>query len=350
MLFIGSIISTNLYLFIFGKFFSEYFLKDKSLSRSEKAIYGCILVSFLGLIINFFLPLNKVINSVVFLTPILFVLKKKFFLKNDFIFIIISSTLVLILISFSHVNRPDAGLYHLPFTQILNESKLIVGLSNLHFRFGHISIQQYLSAINYNFIGGKSGITIPLASFISFLFIYFYNEVLKFFRAGKLLKLENLFSLFVLIYISFKINRYSGFGNDAPAHLITFYLISVYLKSINNYNFLNKISILSTYVFINKITLSLVFLFPIIIFLKIKKKFKIFFSFSFFILFFWLLKNILTSSCLVYPINKTCFEVLPWNNKNEIIKQSISAEAWSKGWPERINKSITLKEFLNDFK
>ena len=43
----------------------------------------------------------------------------------------------------SELFRPDAGLYHLPFTKILNEEKLILGLSNLHFRFGHTSILQY---------------------------------------------------------------------------------------------------------------------------------------------------------------------------------------------------------------
>ena len=43
-------------------------------------------------------------------------------------------------------NRPDAGLYHLPFINIINDSKLIFGSANLEFRFGHTSILQYLAA------------------------------------------------------------------------------------------------------------------------------------------------------------------------------------------------------------
>ena len=38
----------------------------------------------------------------------------------------------------------------------------LIGISNIHFRFGHISIMQYLSAIYNNFIFGEKGITIPL--------------------------------------------------------------------------------------------------------------------------------------------------------------------------------------------
>ena len=56
-----------------------------------------------------------------------------------------------IIITFSNINRPDAGLYHLPFVKILNENKLIFGLTNLHYRFGHTSIFQYISALHVNF-------------------------------------------------------------------------------------------------------------------------------------------------------------------------------------------------------
>ena len=97
-----------------------------------------------------------------------------------FFFLILSTIFVYFIIIFSTINRPDAGLYHLPFTQILNEHKIILGLSNIHSRFGHISIIQYLSAINYNFIIGLDGILIPLASLMVFIFLYFVSEIYKF--------------------------------------------------------------------------------------------------------------------------------------------------------------------------
>ena len=72
--------------------------------------------------------------------------------------------------------RPDAGLYHLPFINILHHEKIVLGLSNLHFRFGHISIIQYFSAISNNILFGLNGIVfagalISSAIIINFLFI-----------------------------------------------------------------------------------------------------------------------------------------------------------------------------------
>ena len=350
MLIFFKIIITNLYFFLYGKIINKYYFKNNLNSNPESAIYGTIFVSFVALLINFFLPLNKIIATVVFIVPFFFLLKKNLLLKKDFYFLLVSSISVFLLIAFSNINRPDAGLYHLPYVQILNENKIIIGLSNLHIRFGHISIVQYLSAINNNYITGVNGILIPLASLSTFIFIYFVNESSNFIRNNKKLKINNIFCLFVVIYICFKINRYSGFGNDAPAHLLFFYLISIFLKSLRNYYSLNRISIIATYIFLNKVTLILAFIFPLITFLNLKKnKYKIIYSFSTWLMFVWLLKNILISGCLVYPIDNTCIYKLSWSNQSETVKQNISAEAWAKGWPQRLDSSITQQEFSQKF-
>ena len=253
-------------------------------------------------------------------------------------------------IVYSDINRPDAGLYHLPYTQILNENKIIIGLGNLHFRFSHISIVQYLSAINYNYITGVEGIIIPLASLVSFILIYFFDEILEFIKKKNDLKLNDIYSLFILVYICYKINRYSGFGNDAPAHLLFFYLISVYLKSKTNFEFLKKTCVIASYTFLNKVTLGLALIFPFFIFLKLtEKKYKIFLSFASVFIVFWLIKNILVSGCLIYPIEKTCINQFSWSNQSETIKQNISAEVWAKDWPNKNNKYITKENYLKNF-
>jgi hypothetical protein len=125
----------------------------------------------------------------------------------------------------------------------LNEYKIIFGLNNLHSRFGHVSIIQYLSALNNNYFFKEDGIIIPLASIASFYYIYFSNEVLKIYKKKLKINSSSLFSLLVLIYISFKIMGYDGFGNDAIAHLSFFYLISYALK-------LEKESIDVTHIFL----------------------------------------------------------------------------------------------------
>jgi len=351
MFFFGSIFLTNFYLYLYGKIINNYFFKESNNSYAEVAIYGCVFVSFLAILINFFSPLNTTINTIILILPFLFLFKKNLLFKKDIKFIIISSIFVGFIIAFSNINTPDAGLYHLPYTQILNENKIIIGLNNLHFRFGHISIIQYLSAINYNLINNINGILIPLASLIVFIYLYFLKEVINFIKNKEDLTINNIFCLLVLTYSSYKINRYSGFGNDAVAHFLFFYLISIYLKSKENYKCLNKIAITATYIFLNKVTLLFAFIFPLLSFLHLKKKeLKIFYSFSAFLLLLWLIKNVLVSSCLIYPIEKTCLNKLEWSNKPETIKQNISGEAWAKGWPNRFNKKITIEKFIKEFK
>lgn len=346
-----SIFFTNLVIFLSGKTF-KYFNNNSYDSIIESYIFGSAIISFIALFLNFFFPLSPLINTSVYLLIIIifFFKKDKVLNKKDFYFLIITIFFSFILISFSTINRPDAGLYHLPFTQILNENKLILGLSNIHFRFGHTSIIQYLSAINFNILFDNSAVVVPLASFVTFLYIYFIFEIYKLIRNSKKLNVNSFFCLSVLIYISLNMSEYANFGNDTPAHLLFFFLISKILKHDGSYNSFKKIYLSAVYIFLQKITLGLVLLFPVILILKDKYKFcKIIISFPSFFLLLWVFKNILISSCIIYPIKSTCIEILPWNDSNEIHEQAISGEAWSKGWPENKDPALTQKEFIKNF-
>ena len=123
-------------------------------SLSKYLLYSLILLSIISLSINFFYPLNKAVNTVILLIPflVLFFNKNYFINKEYLIFSILVSTLTFLLITKSNTYRPDAGLYHLPYISIINNEKIIFGLSNLHFRFGHVSILQHTSAIFNNYI------------------------------------------------------------------------------------------------------------------------------------------------------------------------------------------------------
>ena len=319
-------------------------------------LLGIIFVSFISLFLNFFVSLNILLNTIFLSLGFLlyFIDKKKFFnkklIKYNFIIAILSTLLLL----YANINRPDAALYHLPFVSVLNEHKIIIGLGNIHSRFGHISIIQYLSAINYNFLFGLNGISIPLAVIVSFFVVFFYRKVLTSFKLNSL-NLDFYFCLFVSIYIFYKINRYSSFGNDAVTHLCFFYLIRLILID-NNYKQLSLIILICVFIFLNKSTYLLVFLFPLIIYfynkiyLDYKKTMKLFFSFSSFFLLLWLLKNILISGCLIFPIHKSCIQELKWSEKIETIERiSQNGEAWSKAWPQNKNTNLTTEEFNKNF-
>jgi hypothetical protein len=199
----------------------------------------------------------------------------------------------------------------------------------------------------------NNGISIPLASIITFFYLYFFSDIWQIFKK-KSISLSNFFSLFIIIYIAFKISRYSEFGNDAVAHFSLFYLMHYLLK--NNVKKLNlqKILLISVFSFINKPTLGLVFIAPTVIFilqnnLKIKKICFILFSFPTFFLYLWLIKNIIISGCAIYPVKITCIKSLPWTDIQKIITVSNESEAWSKAWPDRTNKNITIEEFKKNF-
>ena len=56
----------------------------------------------------------------------------------------------------------------------------------------------------------------------------------------------------------------------------------------------------------------------------------------YFLIFFtviWLVKNILVSGCLMYPVKFTCFDKLIWTDIDTVKKVSIENEGFTKDWP-----------------
>ncbi len=351
---ISSIAFTNIIYFIIGKLLNNHNNTNLK-SFSDTAIIGFIYISFFAFLINFISALDPLLNSVILiLFVIIFLIKKKFLSKNEILFLVLLTFFSFFLILFDTVYRPDAGLYHLPFVRILNEEKIIFGLFNLHARFGHISILQYSSAFNNNIFLGEIGILIPLLSIYSFITFYFFGDILNFLFNGKNKNLNYTsiyFSALVLVYISYKINRYSEFGNDAVGHLLFFYLISklINMKKINYENF-KKIYLISVFTILNKFTLIFSILIPVYIFLKNKISFKkTVLSFPTLFLILWILRNVITSGCLIYPQTSTCFVDLKWSDQSKIILESHSAEAWAKDWPNRTDKNISMKNYSKNF-
>lgn len=335
-----------------GKFLITKFFNFDFKTPIDCVVMGIIGSSFAALLINFFLPLNIWVNSIFFIfIIIIFFIFKLYLKKNELLFLLISSILVFLLIIFDNEYRPDAGLYHIPYIQILNENKIIIGLSNLHSRFGHISILQYLSAFNFDFLRSKNGILIPSASLVIFLYIYFFYDILKLIKKKELFSLGKLFSILIIIYISYKINRYGEFGNDAPAHVFLFYVISkfLYLKNYSTKQIWN-FYIYSVFCFLNKIFFIFIFIIPIFLLLKNPNFLKkLILSIPSLVIFLWLIKNILISGCIIYPMKTTCFESLPWVNINTVEKAQIEGEAWAKAWPQNQDKNLNMEDFSKNF-
>ena len=326
------------------------------INLSNDLIYGLILISFITLLLNFFFPLNIVVNSLILLLPLFFFLKnlKIYYSFNFFKFVVINSIIVFLLVAKSNIYRPDAILYHLPYTSILNEEKIVFGLSNLHFRFAHISIIQYFSAFFNNFIFNNKGITFSIAIIASAVIINFLAHTINYLK-NKKFDFHFFYLFFILIFIAYKMNRYGEYGNDAPTHFLFFFLISEIIQSLNNQetSFSANNFLLSIFIVLNKITMAFAIFLPFI-FLKKKEILKIFIMrrsyFAIIFLSLWVFKNIIISGCAIYPVAKLCFQGLEWSNIKQATNVSQENEAWTKGWPDFNNiDNISQFEYSKNF-
>ena len=191
----------------------------------------------------------------------------------------------------------------------------------------------------------------------SFFFIYCYKKFKKDFK-NKDLRLNSYIIFLFLIISIYSFNRYSGWGNDAQAHIFYYLSVIYFLDHMNRHNDKNNFNKLMTtclFTFLIKPFYLISCLMPLIFFLFDKKKFQIIKSkiFIFLILFscLWFLKNFLTSGCLIYPINSSCVESTPWYNKGRTNIAAIEGEGWSKDWGNRDKKlnSMYFDEFTSNF-
>jgi hypothetical protein len=335
--------------------------KNYNISPLLLIIFGSILLSFIALLTNFFTSLDPIINTFIFFIILIFgffyIFKNKIILKFFYTCFLIA-VLSTLIITLDNVYRPDANLYHLPYTKILNENKIIFGVSNLHFRFGHTSILQYLNAIFNNLIFSENGIILPSAIIFSAIVLFFYHEIIKNYFSNKI---YTFYIFLALSYILYGYNRYSEFGNDATAHMIFILTSSFFLKkSLDNSikpEDVSRILLLSIFCFTLKPTLFLILLIPVYCYYYNCSKNFLINSINFFSLFFiltWFVKNIIISGCLIYPLEITCFDQLPWFTSDLNFDfspkiQALDNEAWTKGWPDYRGEPITQQDYVKGF-
>lgn len=358
-IFLNTIITCFFY-YIIGQSYSN--LKNSFSNYCILIINGAIILSFIALLTNFFFGLSILINTTIFILIIIYGFYrnsfKKIFNKINFKALVLISLFATILIFLSNSNRPDAGLYHFPFIKLLNDEKIIIGITNINSRFGSISIIQYLQAISNNYITMTNGMLLPLSILPTVIYLYFFNEIkLQLRKRFTLNKIYLLYLFFSIIFFSYKMNRYSEYGNDYIPHFLVFFVLSLLLKYKKKINF-SLIYFYTVFIFLNKIIFLSIFLFPLLIMrLNFKKKnfTNMKFFFSTFFLIFWILKNILNSGCAFWPIKSSCFQNISWFNSNKDSVQYVqnlntTTEAWSKAWPDRIDKSGSIQDYINGHK
>ena len=338
-----------------GHFFSKIVLRDlNNFSISYYGVLGIVFLSLLSFIINLFAPLNENISNFmyIFLILSLFTVQVKNkqqiikFLKKILPIIFLN----IFLVSYSNYYDPDGAWYHLPFSRLIHDYKIILGSVSLHPMFGSHSILQYLAALFHNSIIGPNGVLYVNSLIGSFFLVFFYENYLK--EKKHLLKI---FLFMVLSLFFIEMNRISEYGNDTPAHLFfiltILFSIKILLERKLSPEKFKVICLFSIFTFFIKPLLIFIIFVPIWLFFnnKLFKNFKFIPYFSIFITFFWIIKNTLLTGCLIYPLSFTCFDRLSWysSSSNFLIAAENSSqfsELHSKGW-KKFDQNI--QEFTN---
>lgn len=356
LIFINSLVA-ELSLVGYGFIFLKYFfIKDHIKNFDEALIFGIIFLSFLSLILNFFLPLSETLNNLILFVGLLscfcfLYIDRKNLLKN-FIYLILIALVVSILLSQSKV-YDDFGLYHLPSIRKIHDSNIGIGLVNIHFRFGHNFLLFYPMAAFKSTLLGLNGILLLPAIIFSITVFFTIKNILN----------KNFFIQFLssslLTLLLIKFYDYGNHGLDIPSFCLGLILIiyssNYFFETKKDLNTLLKLFYLTIMLVSLKLSYILFFIFlffNIFIsnnFFKCLKVSKFYLPSIFFLI--WLISNFLISSCLLYPAKSSCIKTT-WspnveNFQSHPDKVYSEISAWSKGWIDQFPNREIPKD--NDF-
>lgn len=335
---IGFIVFYNV-LYLIGKSSFKIFLKNniklKTIDESSN-LFGSYLFVFFGLffigniafLVNFFVSLKSV--KMIFYFLIAFLLFKNLSsirnlkISRDFQFSNLLLPGVLSISTFGSFFHNDSGEYHLNVQAWINEEPIVIGISNLTFAYGYQSIFEYISSfitIGQNFV------------FLHFLNVTFMTIFFDFLITNLKLKESHFLKYSSLFVIFFGILDNFGFDGGKNGFFVfqsinkfdTSFGIIFFITNILIFNGIKKnissdlyIFIVSTFcLFAFQIKVFAIYLIPIIFFYLYMTKLNIFkfiklIKYQILLLIFWMLKNIINTACLIYPIPFTCIKKLDW--------------------------------------
>jgi hypothetical protein len=346
-------------LIIFGNgfFFSKRFLKNNhKINFYEILLLGLVFTVFLSQLINFFLPLNNFVTSTNILIVFFYLMLNKLQLKDiifDYKIFVLFLILVLTQIYGSDFSD-DLANYHYGIISNADKINLIWGISFLHDVYGTLPI--WLITHSYlNFEVSLLQDIHILNGLILFIFLgLFFTEIKNNHQNNHSSKII-LFGIFVFILIKF--TRLKEFGIDRPVVLLFCSLIYYYLKYfilISNENIRNNfiiVSLISILIITIKITYLPVLIFPIFLLIYYKKYLFVFekkYFLIFLALLIFILKNFLSTGCIVYPIQFSCFEFIGWSNLKGAGDLALIAEYFNKSW-NLYEGTLTKSDYISNF-
>tara|TARA_B100001564_G_scaffold341051_1_gene335289 strand:+ start:8 stop:1663 length:1656 start_codon:yes stop_codon:yes gene_type:complete len=346
-------------LYSYGFFILDRMFIKKNSDVFFKILTGYTFVGIIVLVLHFFFKINNIISLLIIgCGLIIFFVNFSKLHKKEFLF----SLIIVILFSFiffGYSDHPiDTNMYHHPYVSYLKSEKIIFAITNIQFRFGHISFLQYVqAAVTNDFLHLISLASINIIFFICFIH-YMGSKIIgtKYFDFNFIVKI--LFTSFLLI----KFARYREYGNDLIPLLVCIYFL-IQLLELNKNKYFSKNELVSisfpfvAFMFAHKISYTFGFLMFLPIFslkiIELIKKIEINYLFVFsLILFPWILKNLITTSCFAYPVEITCFSnsIFELQGIAQPSQASWLTEIWAKGFIDHPNwKELDLNEYKSGF-
>ncbi len=323
-------------IFIFFEFITKKEIKKVLFGSDVHLFYPLITFFFIGnisFVLNFFLPIK---NNFVFYFLCIFLffnLKQKIIKKEKSLFLIFNLLFPAILgvTSFSVGFHIDAGLYHLNAQNWIINEKIVLGFSNIYAPYGFSTIYEYILSnfwFNNNFLGLHFVNLVFINTFYSFVFFFIFKSKNSFYNFG---------GIFILIFgllDNFGLNggrngffSIQGVGKVDNSYAVLFFLVSLFLIYL---------------IYDNKFSTTEFIVISNLILFTIQMKvygYTLFILYAFYILYklikdqnitqllykilpaivlgaLWLLKSVLQTACLVYPVSFTCFPGLSWYSDN----------------------------------
>ena len=350
-----------IYIFFFniilsaGKFSNDYILRFKNLTLGELGLIGFLFLYFLSLIFHFFTPINDYLIYTLYisLTIFLFINIKSiiFLIKKNFLntFLII---LVFLILSITNNHHDDLYIFQLPIINYMQSYKIVFGLINLNDFVGQgHSFYEIMSLFKIPLYENRAYFLIPII-FVNF-FVIFLFEILK----KEKNHLVKYFIYFLIALLIIRFNRSKEYGTDLPILCLLFYIQINFFRFLysKELEFFLKSILASLFCIILKLygVLSIFYLLVFLPFLKkdffliLSKKKYLFFITSIFLL--TIVKNIIVSGCLFYPISDICIDkkYAGWSIGREISeKRNEFYNAQVKGW-RSYTKYINNGEFIS---
>ena len=326
-------------IYLYGSKFLNLFINknisvNKTLYEGSKIFLGLFVLGNLIFVINLFIPITPYI-----LIPLIFFIftlerkQIKHFFSNNFIVFISSSILIFSI----YTNNPstDSYAYHFFNQSLINNSKFVIGISNFDMNYGILSIFEYLSSIlwienNYFFIQFLN--IVLLAGFFNFIYLLFDSGNIKFKNISLILLVVGLLDNFGFEggRNGFVFIQEIGKFDSSVAILLTISFIYLMYIIDNRLNFQHPEVLIFLYLItflIQVRSFYYTYLGIVLIYFLFNKTFKVTTKLiPFFILnILWIVKSIFTNSCLIFPVQFTCFTSLPWSFPNQAKFHSLVA-------------------------